>query len=395
MPSRLTPILLALPLVLATGAPAAAAPTWTIVSSPNPDGTLNYLSGVFARTASDAWAVGTFGEVVEHDEDGGLILHWDGTSWTRVPGPNPQFLNESLTAVGGVAANDVWAVGGIAMAVNQPPRLPWALHWNGTAWTEVPIPTGPNPGGTGRGGLRGVAALAAGNVWTVGRSRAGTALVEHWDGTAWTVTTTPTVSAGLDGVAAVSPTNIWAVGDAVTNPDGTHAALIMHYDGTSWQRVANPVSLPAAFTGTALTSVSAVNATDIWAVGATTDQLGLAQPLIEHWNGTAWSRVANPPRPAGISHYALGGVAALTATDAYAVGGLSHEDLSGGDAYLVHWNGTAWSRVTIPHTAAPNDGLAAIATTPGGGPIWAVGSSSAPGQCCGISVVTTLVLRGL
>src|SRR2546430_14391772 len=106
----------------------------------------------------------------EEDEQGGLILHWTGAAWTQVIGPNPQFRNEVLNAVHGVAANDIWAVGGLATAINQLPKVPWALHWNGTAWAEVPVPTGPNPGGTGRGGLRGVAAITSKNVWAVGKS---------------------------------------------------------------------------------------------------------------------------------------------------------------------------------------------------------------------------------
>jgi hypothetical protein len=334
---------------------------------------LNGLSGVFARTGTDAWAVGVFGETAEEDEQGGLILHWDGGAWTFVKGPNPQFRNERLDAVHGVAADDVWAVGALATAVNQLPKVPWALHWNGKAWSEVPVPTGPNPGGTGRGGLRGVAALSAGNVWAVGKSPGVTALVEHYDGTSWTVATTPAVRAGLNALAVVDDRNIWAVGDGLVNPDGSKTALIMHYDGTSWSTVPNQVSVPGTFVShNGLKSIVALAADDIWAVGSATDRLSVDQPVIQHYDGRTWTRIAAPPKPAGVTHFGLSGVAD-TAAGLFAVGGLSHTDLTE-DAVALRWNGKAWSFESTQHTSATSDGFNGVAAAPSG-PVWAVGQS--------------------
>jgi hypothetical protein len=386
---RFVPLLAAVPLLVLYGAPpAAAATTWTLVASPNPHVNLNGLNGVFARTATDAWAVGVFGETREEDEQGGLILHWNGTAWSQVIGPNPQFRNEVLNAVHGVAANDVWAVGGLATAINQLPKVPWALHWNGTAWSEVPVPTGPNPGGTGRGGLRDVKAINTNNVWAVGKSPGVTALVEHWDGTSWTVAPTPTVKTALNALAVVSSTNIWAVGDGLVNPDGSKTALIMHYDGRSWQTMPNQVSVPSTFVAhNGLKSITALSATDIWAVGSVTDRLSVTRPLIQHYDGRTWTRVAAAPAPPNSTHYSLSGVAAVSATDIYAVGGVSFNDLT--EASIVErWNGRAWSQVTVPHSTAADDGLNGVAVTPGGSPIWAVG------QSFDTNARKTLILRG-
>jgi hypothetical protein len=373
---QLIPLVAAVPLLVLYGAPpAAAATTWTLVASPNPHVATNGLSAVFPLAADNAGAVGVFGNVVKHNEDGGLIAHWDGRAWTQVLGPNPQFRNETLTAVHGVGPNDIWAVGGLATAINQLPKVPWALHWNGTAWSEVPVPTGPNPGGTGRGGLRGVAAIASDNVWAVGRSPGITALVVHWDGTTWTEVPVPTVKTALNALAVVSRTDIWAVGDGLVNQDGSKTALIMHYDGRTWQTMPNQVSVPSTFVAhNGLKSITALSATDIWAVGSVTDRLSVNQPLIQHYDGKTWTRVAAAPAPPNSTHYSLSGVAAVSATDIYAVGGVSFNDLT--EASIVeHWNGQAWSRVTVPHSAAADDGLNGVAVTPGGSPIWAVGQS--------------------
>jgi len=56
--------------------------SWSRVRGPNPSSHYNVLWGVSARSATDAWAVGVF----ENDTTGGmdaLILHWDGTRWSR------------------------------------------------------------------------------------------------------------------------------------------------------------------------------------------------------------------------------------------------------------------------------------------------------------------------
>jgi hypothetical protein len=378
------PAVVGLVLVL-DAAPGLAASPWTIVPSPNPDNALNKLNAVTARSASDAWAVGQFGETAEEDENGGLALHWNGTAWTAVATPNPQLRNEELNGVSGASAGDVWAVGGISTTANNLPRLPWAIHWDGTRWSEVAVPSGPL--GTGRGGLRGVAAISATNAWAVGRARSTAVLVEHWNGSAWSVTPTPAVNIGLNAVSAVSASNVWAVGDATLNADGTHSALIMHFDGAAWTVAANQVSVPADSSHHGLKAIASLGANDIWAVGTVADRLSVEQPLIQHWNGTRWTRVAAPPRPAGVTHYFLNGLAASGPTDLTAVGGQFRDDLTQ-DSMVLRWNGTAWSFEATPDSGATFDNLTGAAVTPGGGPVWAVGTAEPSG-----SVTHTLILR--
>jgi hypothetical protein len=60
----------------------------------------------------------------------------------------------------------------------------------------------------------------------------------------------------------------------------------------------------------------AVSPTNIWAVGAFSDGSGF-QTLILHWNGSKWVHV---PSPSPGSSNDLNGVAASSATNAWAVG---------------------------------------------------------------------------
>jgi hypothetical protein len=57
--------------------------------------------------------------------------------------------------------------------------------------------------------------------------------------------------------------------------------LVEHWDGTSWSKVSSPDPNPVHFYN--LTGIAAISASDIWAAGT----VG-----IENWNGTSWSLVS-------------------------------------------------------------------------------------------------------
>src|SRR6185436_18108734 len=114
-------------------------------------------------------------------------------------------------------------------------------RWNGTAWSVVPSP---NPG-TSSNELYGVAAVSANDVWAVGRYYNGTAyrtLVEHWDGTAWSVVDSlnlGTYDNELYDVAVVSANDVWVVGAYLVSRNGYYPAqtLVEHWDGSAWSVV--------------------------------------------------------------------------------------------------------------------------------------------------------------
>jgi hypothetical protein len=45
---------------------------------------INQLNAVAATSATDAWAVGNYSS---GSASGTLILHWNGSAWTQVPSP--------------------------------------------------------------------------------------------------------------------------------------------------------------------------------------------------------------------------------------------------------------------------------------------------------------------
>ncbi len=213
--------------------------TWTPVASPN-DGTAttdNSLTAVAGTQAAGLWAVGW------RESPSGLqplILRYDTTqpspTWVSVTGaggvPVPGTIDTVLTGVDVLSASDVWAVGYyFDGSVNQP----LALHWDGSTWSNSPVP--------GAGMLRKVRALAPDNVWAAGTVYNGSlqiyqSLVEHFDGTAWT----PVVSAN----APAADTEIIGL---ATDPAGSSMTLVGRQGSKAIVEQAScpsgPLSLPA------------------------------------------------------------------------------------------------------------------------------------------------------
>jgi hypothetical protein len=275
--------------------------------------------------------------------------------WRKVPHSAAEATLRDVAAINGT---DAWSVG-----VRQPPQetgVPLAEHWDGTSWTEVPVP--PTPTGTGE--LDGVAATAPDNVWAVGDSSGQGPIIRHWNGTAWgAVTPAPppgTEPLGADRLydVAIAPTGqAWAVGLYSNWDNPGPLTLIEEWDGTSWKRVPTP---SPGRTGNSLQSVAAISTTDAWAVGwYTGDQANIA--LILHWNGQAWteSPISLPP-----GNTELEGVTAVSPDDVWAVG------TNEGHPLTVHWDGTRWN--VLPRLPATTSWLQTVAPAPGGG-VWAAG----------------------
>src|SRR5205823_6086798 len=137
-----------------------------------------------------------------------------------------------------ISANDVWAVGQYSNSSSSSQTL--TMHWNGTAWSVV---SSPSPG-IYDNELRDVTAVASNDVWAVGDNGYGIyqTLIEHWNGSAWAVVPSPnvgTTSNYLYGVAAVSANDVWAVG-YYGNFASLHQTLIEHWNGSTWSISSSP-----------------------------------------------------------------------------------------------------------------------------------------------------------
>jgi hypothetical protein len=331
------------------GSQAAACSPFGFVKAPKVVGA--NVASLAATSSSDVWAVG----LGKHQP---TILHWDGTTWAVSPQDSGQGTG---TGVAAISPTDAWTVG-------YNGSLALAKHWDGSLWRSVSVPVV----GT-QDTLTSVTALSTDDVWAAGYYVDGPIhpLVYHWDGISWTQVPAPdgvtNSTNSFYGISAVSAQDIWAAGFEDTS--FLHfEPLIEHWDGTSWSVIPSPV-----FPGNdnMLFGVSARATDDVWVVGFKGDTSTELRTLAEHWNGTSWSVVFTPDLSGTLD--LLAGVDAVSGTDAWAVG---ERHIGTPEATAAeHWDGTRWRLVKSPPTSdGAFGGVLAVTPTE----VWAVGGVSDP-----------------
>jgi hypothetical protein len=357
--------------------------SWKIVDSPNSGGgnNRNFLLSVACSSSSDCWAVG-FTDNAGSDglEFRPLTLHWDGNRWTIETAPSassgPNSPNQ-LYSVTCSSSSECWSVGQYGKPYDGT-YYTLIERWDGQSWTAVSSPNLPhNDDFTHINSLNGVTCASASDCWAVGSTDT-QALVEHWNGSTWTIVTSPSINNVpppiLNSVTCTSSSKCWAVGNYQPIGAQDTQPLIERWDGTSWSIVAAPASRG---TGN-LSGVACAGASECWAVG--TDEYassGLVQKaIVERWNGTAWKSGTLPDiGKAGQTVY-MYGVACGSKSQCFAVG--SSPGSSAFQTLIERWNGSSWTVATSPNTSASEIDAFKGTTCTSASDCWAVGYSSGP-----------------
>jgi hypothetical protein len=166
----------------------------------------------------------------------------------------------------------------------------------------------------------------------------------------------------LYDVSALSATDAWAVG-SLSRDGAAYETWIQHWDGERWDCVG---SHSGSGLQNALYGVGIVATDDVWAVGsAQAAGERHAHTLVEHWDGSRWAVTASP-RPSRSSE--LRGVSALARDDLWAVGSSARGPLT------LHYDGTDWRQVAAAPHSGPSSTLRDV-TALAGDDVWAVGSA--------------------
>ncbi len=296
--------------------------SWTLAAQPPlPPGDGGGFFDLSCVNGSDCWAVGTVLNEAGGNGNpiGTLIENWNGANWSIVPSPNPTgagVVGAILQSVSCTSSSNCVAVG-YATDGNGENLNDVIEQWNGTAWTIYP------GGATGQpyDQLTNVQCLAADDCWAVGNAGPtqqnpnflpifpGNApgdqgLIEHWDGTAWSVVPSvaePGPNGGyLNGLSCVDADDCWASGATTDDTGAASGILMQHWDGSSWTDMSATVPAPNASAGAIVSSISCLSAAQCWAVGASGSFGGGGggnfQPksFIENWNGSSWSIDPSP-----------------------------------------------------------------------------------------------------
>jgi hypothetical protein len=200
---------------------------------------LGELDGVSCPATGNCTAVGS------NSAGKALAEHWNGTTWSDQSAASPQELN-LLWSVSCTAVKDCVAVGIAGTISSSAPSLaPLAEHWTGGAWAVL-NPANPAPAGD-IAELNSVSCTSATNCMAVGdyADPAGTSdtpFAEQWDGTNWTVETTPSAVtfSALVSVSCPSAAHCIAVGVSSPTASGALSPLTEVWDGTTWTAVTAP-----------------------------------------------------------------------------------------------------------------------------------------------------------
>ncbi|MGO9875861.1 MAG: hypothetical protein ACLPVY_18950 [Acidimicrobiia bacterium] len=223
-------------------------------------------------------------------------------------------------------------------------------HWNGTSWS---IDSSPNPSSGAAANLSGVACPSTHSCFAVGSFAAGSAqnaLVEHWNGHSWGILASATPrnanGVGLTGVACPSTKSCFAVGSFSTST--TTNSLAERWNGHSWSIESSPN--PGGSTAASLRGVACPSTKSCFAVGVFATS-SATKTLAEHWNGSAWGFVT-PKNPSGATSATLTAVSCASTKSCFAVGNFSTG--KGAKTLAEHWNGSSWSmeRTTNPSSSA-------------------------------------------
>jgi len=308
----------------AAGAPVtfATGPSWVVASTPVPSGaTESELGSVSCVSVSLCVAVGSFNEGSSLMRPLGEM--WNGVAWQMMPAP-PLPTGATVSEFDGVAcvsATECLVVADYSTTRRElgTPVIPFAERWNGTAWTleTVPLPSGVN--GASLVGIDCPSAKlceAVGDTEPTAVSKTSN-LAEQWNGTAWSVQTTPnpaTEYVSLREVSCASPKACTAVGSAA------FVSEVEHWNGVGWKVEETPAVSGIGGLG----GVSCAVATACEAVGSSGNPF--AKPPVESafaqgWSGSAWT-LQPIFDPAGATKTELRSVscwaaAACTATGSY------------------------------------------------------------------------------
>ncbi len=329
---------------LQSGTAEAAPSVWSVTSSPTPADIsgLVYLNGVSCASSTSCMAVGYYYNGSPYQT---LIESWNGTNWSIVPSPDPSSNYNYLYGVSCVSSIDCVAVGSYFDSSADRGLQTLVESWNGTDWSIISSPDQSSSDNV----LQGVSCTRSTDCVAVGWGT--TALIESWNGSSWSIVPGP--SAGLLlGVSCSRSNSCEAVGFRDSSRPGKELkTLVDSWNGTTW----SSSSSPSPGESDTLNNVSCASSASCIAVG--TASYGGQPPqgsLIESWNGTNWS--VDSAAVKGSFGNGLGGVSCITSTDCVAVGDYFTNRRGTAEETLVEsWDGSAWSVTPSPNRGGSND----------------------------------------
>jgi hypothetical protein len=352
-------------------APSAASAAWTVPPTPNVEGAADSrLQAVDCSSANSCIAVGSSGEFGPAGPTvTPLAERWDGTSWQIMPTPGLPDQGR-LSGVSCPWPRFCFAVGTLGALFTLPPyppsiSTPLVEVWNGTRWSIQSTPAVPT-GELDAVSCSGIVACTA--VGTVARrllppppSVDTDTFALRWEGAGWHVQPTPNAAGSdFDRLTAVScPLKRTCTAVGQSDAGGVTSPFVTRWFGrvNAWGLQSAPK--PDGAEDASLAGVSCPVAPVCVAVGSSRPPVGLETVLAERRIGASWSVLPTPPLPppsTGVPQSLLGAVSCPTLALCRAVG--NSTSAAGRVPIAERFDGTSWQYESIP--ARPDPSLAGV-----------------------------------
>lgn len=299
-------------------------------------------------------------------DDSSLVLqHWGGSHWRSITPPSG-FANltdgsVNVDALGSSSWKNSW----VFPDVSGTSHVQYALRWNGSGWKKYTL--------SSTNMTLDTAVLSKTNVWMFGQKPGttfgyGPSWVLHWNGTGWT---SRSVSVGTPvHVSAVSASDIWALGpSAATINDSTQTIIAMHWNGTKWHALSLPTLAEVSGHPWIPVAIVAKGASNVWiediVAGSLNGTPGPSGGRLLHWNGTKWVRVSKD-----LLHY----YAPELASDGNGGFWLVSPNATNPGDHIVHYKSGTWSRQPAPTQTGYYGQAGAYARIPGTTSVWGLGA---------------------
>jgi hypothetical protein len=179
-------------------------------------------------------------------------------------------------------------------------------------------------------------------------------------------------------VSAVSATDMWALGpSAATVNKATQTYIAMHWDGSSWHSLVLPKLTPVNSQPWAPAAIAALSPRDVWVqeTVAVDRGTGIAPPGVTllHWNGTGWAQAAQD-----LGHVYVPG---LTPDGHSGFWLASTTGQSQPVTHIVHYASARWHRQLAPTEPGFTNEVDGFVLIPGTTSVWGTGirtSTSGP-----------------
>ena len=359
MMRRRQAIVVAVLMVLAGASTASATgtATWSRQPVPAPSkASATTLDGVSCQSTDLCMAVGSYRPSARPAAEVSTAAMWDGTSWTSLSTPKLGSGASELDVLESVSCAEA------CVAVGYRGGTPVAERLDGSSWTLQTTPD------LRDARLASVSCTSSNACTAVGHTTDASGhhwetLAERWDGRTWTVQQTPSFSTGehlLTGVScSAAPSSCIAVGYYTPHTAGhSPRALAERWNGSDWTVMTTPAFKTAP--NTELQSVSCPSSEACTAVGyhwsgrsgpGSTTRAEQDHGVAERWNGKQWTFQKLPSQPRGrhTSDFPASRVTApraCTAVGQYRKGGAGSWTLA--ERWRHHWS--------MEHTRNPAKG---------------------------------------